>query len=329
MNQTTHVMYEQPRHASWGAIFGGLFLAAGTHLLLSMLGLAIGISAINPAGESNPAEGFMIGSMLWWTLSAVISLFIGGWAAGNLSGQPGRIPGTLHGLVVWSASVLLMILLTSSIIGSIVGGGFWALKNGLTAADYGATTTAQKLISQIDQKNAGLRTLEKELDQLLKQTDKKRLKPEKVDARIEEIQNTITKSAKKTAMRPSSIEQQIDSVITELRQQWQSVDGALDKSAVVNVITARTDLNEQEARQAADRWYAQWQTFKQETWPEIQETAQNVKQDTKQFAEQTSKAVSEALLWSTFMLLIGAFAAALGGGLGSPPYPQHENDVNR
>ncbi len=42
---------------SWGAIFGGTLIMLITLMLLSLLGIGIGIGSIKPMEESNPLEG--------------------------------------------------------------------------------------------------------------------------------------------------------------------------------------------------------------------------------------------------------------------------------
>lgn len=74
---------------SWGAVFAGIAVSLVTQILLSMLGLGIGATIIDPATGDNPSmPAFSIGAALWWTVAGVIGAFLGGHAAGRLSSRP-------------------------------------------------------------------------------------------------------------------------------------------------------------------------------------------------------------------------------------------------
>ncbi|RYF38416.1 MAG: hypothetical protein EOO27_50845, partial [Comamonadaceae bacterium] len=47
---------------SWGAVFAGLVLSLIVYLVLSVLGTAIGASAIDPLVDRNPFSGFGVGA---------------------------------------------------------------------------------------------------------------------------------------------------------------------------------------------------------------------------------------------------------------------------
>ncbi len=53
---------------SWGGIFGGVLAGIGTLMLLSSLGIAIGISAVDPRDPSASSIG--TGAAIWTSLSA-------------------------------------------------------------------------------------------------------------------------------------------------------------------------------------------------------------------------------------------------------------------
>jgi hypothetical protein len=69
---------------SWGGIFGGVLVAVGLLLLLTALGVAVGISAAQP-GETE-ASTLGTGAGLW----AGLSLLVAGYAAGGALGS-GRL----------------------------------------------------------------------------------------------------------------------------------------------------------------------------------------------------------------------------------------------
>src|SRR5690349_15912906 len=96
------------RRASWGAIFSGLFVTIIIQIILTMLGVAVGASTIQPLSEQNPMRGLGTGAAIWLVVSGLISVFVGSWVAGRLSGGPRRVDGLLHGIVTFSVAEVTM-----------------------------------------------------------------------------------------------------------------------------------------------------------------------------------------------------------------------------
>jgi hypothetical protein len=109
VHETHHVGSRMPAEVlpstisriSWGAIFAGTVVAFVVQVLFTLLGLAIGLTIVEPMTGQAPWEGVGIGAGIWWVVTALISLFLGGWTAGRLSGMPLRQDAMLHGVVVW------------------------------------------------------------------------------------------------------------------------------------------------------------------------------------------------------------------------------------
>jgi hypothetical protein len=101
----------------WGPVIAGLFAALAALATLTVLGLAIGLSAYN-AGDS--ASSFGIGAGIWGAISALISFFVGGWMAGRTSALRGTNSGILNGAMVWFVAIPLLLYLLGSGIGAVV-----------------------------------------------------------------------------------------------------------------------------------------------------------------------------------------------------------------
>lgn len=108
---------------SWGAIFGGAFIAMFFQLLLGLLGLAIGLTVLDP-GQAIPARGLTIGAGIWMVLTTIISVFIGAFAAGRFAGLSAKYDGLLHGVATLAFLSILSIFLVSSGVSNVVGGAF-------------------------------------------------------------------------------------------------------------------------------------------------------------------------------------------------------------
>ena len=131
------------KRVSWGAIFAGVFVVLGVQLILSMFGLAIGFGAVDPAQETAPFSGIGWGAGIWWIITAILSMFLGGWSAGRLAGIPRRPSAILHGVVVWSLATLLTLWLATSAIGRVTSGAVGIV--GETAGLLGTAVTEEQL----------------------------------------------------------------------------------------------------------------------------------------------------------------------------------------
>src|SRR5689334_10248687 len=76
------------KRISWGAIFAGVVIALAVQLVLSLLGIGIGASTIDPLSEQNPGKGLGIGAAVWFVISSLLATYAGAWVAGRLSGAP-------------------------------------------------------------------------------------------------------------------------------------------------------------------------------------------------------------------------------------------------
>jgi hypothetical protein len=131
----TGVVVQRPvgywRYVSWGAILAGAVLTVATQLLLSLLGAGIGLVALGNTenADADTATGFGIGAGVWWLVSSLISLFIGGLAAGRLARVSQSTDGIFHGLLVWSVATLFSIYLLTTAASALIGGTFSTLNN--------------------------------------------------------------------------------------------------------------------------------------------------------------------------------------------------------
>lgn len=105
---------------SWGGVFGGVLAGVGTLMLLSSLGIAVGISAIDPRDPDGGALG--AGTAVWAGLTLLVSLFIAGWASTRLSLLWERTTAVFEGVLVWVLSLILILYLASSGIGLVASG---------------------------------------------------------------------------------------------------------------------------------------------------------------------------------------------------------------
>jgi hypothetical protein len=158
------------RRTSWGAIFAGALVTLAVFLTLQILGAGIGASALDLTGSRvTSATSFGIGAAIWWFITGLIALFIGGWVAGRLSWRLDKLERALHGLTVWSLFYVAMFLLTLTALGTLVGGGVSLLSSGVSAAGQAATTPQGQQAMQQGAQSQGLspQIIQQELAKIL------------------------------------------------------------------------------------------------------------------------------------------------------------------
>ncbi|RJQ52090.1 MAG: hypothetical protein C4521_11155 [Actinobacteria bacterium] len=118
---------------SWGAILAGVFVAIAAQLVLTALGALIGFGTVAVTTVADLAT-VTTSVGIWTAISAIISLFIGGWVASRVSDSMLSSTGIWHGLVVWAFAL----------VGSIVLGVFGV--SGLLGFAANAATALRNLV---------------------------------------------------------------------------------------------------------------------------------------------------------------------------------------
>ncbi len=139
-DQRTHLR----NRVSWGAILAGVAAALVVQLLLNILGVGIGASAVDAANTAdNPTAGnFSLTSGIWFTLSGIVASLVGGIVAGRLCGTSDSNTARWHGFVSWCVATLLIVYLLTSAVGGLIGGTFSALGSTLGGAGRAAASAA-------------------------------------------------------------------------------------------------------------------------------------------------------------------------------------------
>ena len=100
---------------SWQAVLIGAVTALVVQILLTMLGLGIGLIALEaPAANASPI-GVSWGAFAYWAISGIVAAFVGGWVAGAVA-MPGA--GGAHGLAAWAVATVVVIAAAGLMAGS-------------------------------------------------------------------------------------------------------------------------------------------------------------------------------------------------------------------
>lgn len=109
---------EVKNRVQWGPILAGVITALATMLLLTVLGLAIGASALEPR---DVGERLGWGALIYGIISALISFFLGGWVAAKTAAVAGPGSGMINGLLVGATSLVLVLWLGGVGVGNALG----------------------------------------------------------------------------------------------------------------------------------------------------------------------------------------------------------------
>ncbi|HKR84884.1 MAG TPA: hypothetical protein VJS37_11955 [Terriglobales bacterium] len=139
------------RRISWGAIIGGVVAAVSILLLLNLLGIGIGASTIDPMEGDQPGKGMAIGAGIWFILSFLVALAIGGWTSGRLTGVPDRKDGMLHGFITWGVTTMILVWALTTAMGGLIGGATSLLGHTASLAGQSARSAAPAVSGLVQQ----------------------------------------------------------------------------------------------------------------------------------------------------------------------------------
>jgi hypothetical protein len=102
---------------SWGGVWGGVLVSLGSLILLSALGVAVGVTAVDP--DTADAQKLAQVAGVWGAVSLLASLFLGGLVATRTGMVYDRATGMFEGALVWIVSILLMAAFAGSGLGFV------------------------------------------------------------------------------------------------------------------------------------------------------------------------------------------------------------------
>lgn len=126
----------------WSAVLAGVAVGIAVQIVLTLLGIAAGLSSTNVT----QTETVGTGPVLWAGFSMLVAAFVGGYVAARMSGLKRRSDGILHGAVSWAVTTLLFALLATSAGGGLVSGVFVNLSQ--TSGPGGQSPLAAIVASQ-------------------------------------------------------------------------------------------------------------------------------------------------------------------------------------
>jgi hypothetical protein len=128
IEERTIVDASQRPPVGWGPVFAGFFVGAGVVLLLTVLGVAVGVTVLtDPRAAPEGVSRLGIGAAVWAALALLVGFFVGGWTAARGTGHPGRAGAVIQGMLLWTLGVIAVVGLVISGISPGVSGLFHGL----------------------------------------------------------------------------------------------------------------------------------------------------------------------------------------------------------
>ncbi len=324
------------RRVSWGAVFAGMVIAVVVQLVLSLFGMGIGLSTIDPLRYSTPEAATLgIGAGVWWVVSSVLSLFAGGWVAAHLSNTSASSDASLHGLLTWGLATLVTVYLLSSMVGAMVRGGASVVSKTADVAATGiaavagpaASAAASAAEGQLEARGITVDGLKGQVEKLLAQTGKPALQPASIASQASAAAGqmasaTATASAGATGNLPAD---DLQGVLQKIIAMGKNTVDQVDRDAVINVVMAQTGVSRPEAEQRTDAWIKQYQDAR----AQFEQKKAEAEAKARQVADTAANVSSKAALGAAVALLLGAVAGALGGLTGRRRFVVVSTDVRR
>ncbi len=248
------------------ALIAGVIMAFAFQFLLTNLSIAAGISyGDNPLESDNDDdehESISLGKKirkveskvgLWTLLTVNIAIFIACFLAVKLSLINSIFLGAIVGVVIWSAYFLLLMWVSSSAIGSLVGSFASTASSGLqgvmatAATALGGSAVNAQVVNTVEASVAAVR---RELSSAID--------PSSVKETVQEYLGNIPKPN----LDLKEIRNEFENLLTnsELRSLTDSdLLSNVNRQTFVDLVSSRTDFSKQDINKVADQLETAWQ----------------------------------------------------------------------
>jgi ElaB/YqjD/DUF883 family membrane-anchored ribosome-binding protein len=326
MTTTTSTTYEHTpgihhkRHmhfarVSWGAIFAGLAVSLITYLVLSVLGAAIGASALDPMGDRFPFSGFGTGVSIWAAVTTAIAIAAGAFVTGYFSCCEGMI----HGVMTWAMTTLVTLWMLFSATSGALNVAAGAAKTGLSVAGQAASAGWQAtapMLGDFAKDKMGFyfdtSDLKVEFDNLMSQTGKPELNPDQLKNEAHMTLKEGQQTAQHAAEHPDQANADLKKWFEKVADRADAKLTQVDHDALVNIIVARTHKSHEEAEKIAHRYEQTYEQARQK----FQEAKANAEKMARETGASAAKSVARGSWGALLILIIGAVIGAVMGGIG-------------
>ena len=245
------------------ALISGVLLAFGFQLLLTNLSVAAGISYLGRSShadsDKNDEEGFggtirkiSTGVGIWTLVTVTLALFIACFLAVKLSLFDQWWFGAIVGLVIWATYFSLLVWVSSTTVGSLVGSvvnaatsGFQAILGTATAAIGGGVASRQVVATAEAAAGAFRRELTSAID------------PLSIRENVEDYLGAL----RPPELNLQAIRSEFESLLNDPNLKEAVTSGNLrdvNRQTFVDLVSSRTDLSKRDVNRIADQLEAAW-----------------------------------------------------------------------
>lgn len=273
------------RSPAWGGVIAGAVAGLATHILVMMALTAIGMGAAQPGTDDNPVATFSIGTAIAWSLSALISLYVGGWIAGRCAARVHSVSGGVHGFLVWCVATILGVFIVMSGAGALVGGAARIVGQGVSAVGKPLAGAADLAKEAAANNTASIQTM------------------------IDEV--TENPNVKANAAKAAAAKREVGQAARQLFRSGGDLKDPQARKEVMEALT-RAGMSEQDANQTIDSWTRSMEQMRQQ----FEEAKKAAAAKAREVADAASKGIAKAALWGFIGFILGALAATFGGKRG-------------
>jgi hypothetical protein len=251
-----------------------------------MLGAGAGLAIFTPVTDANPVAHFNEGAALIWSICALIALWFGAVLAGRFSHS--LHGGFVHGILVWSLTLIITVLLISGSASMALSGSLKVLGAGMSAAGSAASPALADVTKE------GVKKTGDQLDSFTE----------------EATQSIPTNSAPKASVRAK---REVGFAVAKLFAPENDLSSPENRMAAIKALQDYTQMSEADAAATVDGWIVSYRNLQ----AELDKAKAAAEQKAREIADQTARNLASAGIWSFFALLLGLGVAALGGKCGA------------
>ncbi len=304
------------RRISWASVFAGSVVAVMVSLLLSILGIGIGMGMIDPQANQS-FSGLGVGSGIWWMVSSILALILGGWVAARVSGASKPFAGMFHGLLTWGVVTLVTFFILTTALGRLIGGTAGLLGQGMTAAGLGAVAMAEE-----GQPGGELQGVMDEIRRTLQG-----MGAGQAGNGLQGGEGRVDRQSA-AAGSPDEALHLMQRATNQIAEGREEILSASERETLINGLVAHSGLNREQAQQTVNNWIQSGQQLSLQAG-EVRGNgaangaangAGNIEQQAREIGGELAAGVSQASWWTLLALVFTGGAGALGGFLGTNKY---------
>lgn len=309
---------------SWGSIFAGAVVAIAMMVLFSLLGFSIGFGMVDPLHERNPVSGITTASGIYFIVTQLISLFIGGFVAARLAGVTLTTVAGLHGFSVWAVATIAMVYVGFSGASQITGGLTSMAGSTIGSAGSAIQQVLPNRMPSVQVPDVSMQDLPQPVRRTLEEQG---VTPDQLTSAVREsfrsavseqemsrLQEELRTTAREIVRTPGDIGQDLQGMRQSVIGGEDAVLNEQDLNEARRALVSRLPISEEESRQIVDRVRSGIET----AIDEFTQAVEAARRQAIEAAQATTDAVSNASLAAFLASLLGLVAAASGGVLGRP-----------